>query len=88
MSLILTLTSSSPSMSDLSSTTSSAIALGEIITGAAIVSCALVVLLVLNYLMSGRDSWNANTAAALRAISLPLIVTFCAFIVFQAAQSL
>jgi hypothetical protein len=99
-------------MSSLSSTTSSAVTLSNIFTGAAIAIGALVFLLTLNVVMAEHDSWrahtaatrrlqmisalipewrdsfNANTAAALGAISLPLIATFCAFVVFKAAQVL
>jgi hypothetical protein len=88
MSLISTLTSSSSSMSSLTSTTSSSIALSQILTGAAIAIGALFVFLVLNELMSTRDSWNANTAAALRAFYLPLILIFCACLVFSTVHAL
>jgi len=83
MSLMSALTSSSTS--SLTSTTTSAITLSTIFTGAAIAIGALIFLLTLNFLMSERDSWNANTAAALWAFSLPLFVTFCAFVVFKTA---
>jgi hypothetical protein len=88
MSLISTSTLSGSSVSGLTSTTSSTIVLSDILTGAVIALGALFFLLVLNYLMSAHDSWNANTAAALRAISVPLFVTFCAFVVFNAAHIL
>ena len=84
MSLESTLTSSSSS--SLTSTTSSAVTLSDIFTGAVIAIGALFFLLVLQYVMAENDSWNANTAAALQAISVPLVVPFCAFIVFKAAQ--
>jgi hypothetical protein len=75
-------------MSSLTSTTSSAITLSNILTGAAIAIGALLFLLALYVVMSERDSWNANTAAALWVIYLPLVVTFCAFIAFNTAQIL
>jgi hypothetical protein len=83
MSFIVTLTSSSASFTSM---TSSAIALSDIVTGAVIASGALLLMLVLYSVMSQYDSWNANRAAAVRAICVPLIVTFCAFIVFEAAR--
>jgi hypothetical protein len=73
-------------MSSLTSTTTSAITLSNILIGAAIATGALIFLIVLNYLMSEHESWNARTAGALRAILLPLFATFCAFVVFSAAQ--
>ncbi|MGP8011270.1 MAG: hypothetical protein ACLPI9_02130 [Halobacteriota archaeon] len=82
MSLILTFPSSSASTSSVMSTTS-AIALNDILTGAVIAIGALFFVLVLNYVMSPLDSWNADTATAMRAISAPLIVTFFAFIVYN-----
>jgi hypothetical protein len=83
MSLILTWTSSSAS--SLAPTTSSAIALSNTLIGASIAVGALIFLLVFDYVMSQDDSWNAHTAAILRAFYLPLIVTFCAFVVFNTA---
>ena len=73
-------------MSSLTSTTSSAIALSEIFFGTAIVICVLILLLAVHDVMSRSDSRNTNTAAALRAIWVPLIVTFCAWLVFEAAR--
>jgi hypothetical protein len=75
-------------MSSLTSTTSSAIKLNNIVTGAAIATGALIFLLVLDYMMSEHDSWNARTAGVLRVILLPLIVTFCALVAFKTAQIL
>jgi hypothetical protein len=67
--------------------TTSAIALSDILTGALIAIGGLLFVLVLRGVMSSLDSWNADTATALLAISLPLIVTFCAFLVFKVALS-
>jgi len=75
-------------MSSVTSTTSSAISLSQILTGAAIAIGALIFFLALNEIMRTTDSWNAKTAAALRIFYAPLIVTFCAFIVFSAAHAL
>ena len=75
-------------MSGLTSTTSSAITLTNIVTGAAIALGALTFLFALNAVMSESDSWNANTAALLRVICVPLAVTFCAFVAFKTAQFL
>lgn len=84
MSVILTLTATMTGGAMTSTT--SGIALTDIIKGAVIASGALVVLLVLHYLMSEYDSWNANIMAALRTMSVPLMVMFCAFIVFTALR--
>jgi hypothetical protein len=97
-------------MSSLTSTTTSAITLTNILTGAAIAIAALIFLLALKDVMSKSDSWNANTAAtrrlqmvsaliprwrdsfnantgaALMIMSIGLIVTFCAFFAFTTAQ--
>jgi hypothetical protein len=75
-------------MSSLTSTTSSVITITNIFVGPAIAISALVFLLALDVVMTQRDSWNANTAAALRIIYLPLIVIFCAFVAFMAVQAL
>jgi len=88
MSLISTWTSSSASTSSLTPTTLSAIALSNILTGAAMALGALIFLLALRELASTHDSWNAHTAATLRAFYLPLIVTFCALVVFATARAL
>ena len=85
MSFILTFPPSNASTSSLASTTS-AIALSDILTGAVIALGGLIFLLVLNELMRHSDSWNAKKAAVLQAFILPLIVTFCAWIVFNAAR--
>ena len=85
MSFILTFPSSSASTSSVASTTS-AIALSDILTGAVIALGGLIFLLVLNQLKRHSDSWNAKKAAFLQALLLPLIVTFCAWIVFNAAR--
>lgn len=88
MSLMATLPSSSSSVSNLSSSTSSAIALSEIFVGSIITICVLIFLLALYDVMSKGDSRNTNTTAALRAICAPLIVTFCAWFIFEAALHL
>lgn len=75
-------------MNSLTSTTSSAITLTTIVTGAAIAIGALTFLFALDMVMSDRDSWNANTAALLRVIYVPLAVTVCAFVAFKTAQFL
>jgi hypothetical protein len=81
MSFIFTFPSSSAS--SLASTTSG-IAFSDIITGALIALGGFVFLLFLNVLIRHRDSWNAQKAAVLQAFLLPLIATFCAWLVFQA----
>jgi hypothetical protein len=88
MSLTSSLASSTASLSSLTSTTSPVISLSHILTGAAIAIGALTFLLALDVVMSERDSWNANTAALLRVIYVPLVVTFCALIAFKTAQFL
>jgi len=93
--------------SDLSSTTSSAIALSVIITCSIIAIGVLIFLLALADVMSKsdshtaatrrlqmvaalipewRDSSSAQRTAALQVIYVPLIVTFCAFVVFAVAR--
>ena len=84
MSVILTLTATMTGGAMTSTT--SGIALTDIIKGAVIASGALVVLLVLHYLMSEYDTWNANIMAALRTMCVPLAVVFCAFLAFTAAH--
>ena len=86
MSLISTLTSSSTS--SLTSTTSSAIWLPDILTGAAVATGVLIFVLTLNQVSMLIGFRNANITAALRAIWMPLFVTFCAFVVFKVAQVL
>jgi hypothetical protein len=86
MALMATLPSGG--LSSLSSSTSSAIALSEIFVGTIITICVLVFLLVLYDVMSKGDSRNTNTTAAFRAICTPLIVTFCAWLMFEAAARL
>jgi hypothetical protein len=83
-----TLPSSSSSVSSLTSSSSSTIALSEIFLGAAIAICVLIFVLASYDVMSRGDSRNGNTTATLRAIFLPLIVTFCAWLVFEAARYL
>jgi hypothetical protein len=84
MSVILTLTSTMTGGAMTSTT--SGIALTDIVRGALFASGALVALLVLHYLMSDHDSWNANIMTALRTVCVPLIVVFGAFILFMAAH--
>jgi hypothetical protein len=84
MSFILTFPTSSAGASSLASTTS-AITLSDILTGAIIALGGLLFLLVLNELVRHSDSWNTKKAAVLQAFLLPLIVTFCAWVVFNAA---
>ena len=86
MALIATLPSSSSSVSSFTASTSSAIALTEILVGTAITISVLLFLLSLYDVMSRRGSRNANTEAALRAICVPLVVTFCAWFVFEVAR--
>jgi ABC-type amino acid transport system permease subunit len=52
----------------------------------AIAICVLIFLLALQDVMSRGDKKNANTTAAMRAIGVPLIVTFCAWFLFEAAR--
>jgi hypothetical protein len=85
MSLMATLPSSGSSMSSLTATTSS-VALSEILVATAIAICVLVFLLALHEVTSRGESRNANTMAALRAIWVPLIVTFCAWFMFEAVH--
>jgi hypothetical protein len=86
MSVILTLTSTGTGGGAITATTSG-IAQADILRGALFANGALVVLLVLHYLLSEHDSWNASIMGALRAVAVPLVVTFCAFIVFTAVHT-
>jgi hypothetical protein len=85
MTLIATWTSSG---SSLTPTTMSLFTAGSIFVGAAIAIGTVSFLLALNALASTRDSWNPRTAMALRAIYLPLLVTFFVFVVVATAQIL
>jgi len=86
MALMATLPSGSSSVSSLTSSTSSALALSEILVGTAITISVLLFVLSAYDVMSRSGARSANTAAALRAICIPLIVTFCAWFVFEAAR--
>jgi len=83
MSLMATLPSNGSSVSSLTSTTS-AITLSAIFVGTAIAIGVLVFSLAVYYVMSQDDPRDANTTAALRTIWMPLIVTFCAWLAFEA----
>ena len=87
MSFILTFPSSSATTSSLASTTS-AIALTQILTSAAVATGVLIFVLILDELMRHSGSRNAKKAAVLQAFILPLFVIFCAFVVFKAALAL
>jgi len=91
MSLIVTLPSS---VSSLTSTTLSAFALSEVSVGSAIAISVLILVLAFYDVASRGNSRNGNTTArngnataALRAICVPLIVTFCAWFMFTAASN-
>jgi len=86
MSVILTLTSTMTG--DALTSTTSGIVQSEILSCALIANGALVVVLLLHYVMSEHDSWNANIMAALRTISVPLVVIFCSFLAFTTANLL
>jgi hypothetical protein len=86
MSLTATLPSSGSSLSSLTSTTASAVAVSGLFVGITI--CVLIFLLALRDVTLRSDSRNANTSAVLRAIYVPLIVTFCAWLLFEAAHYL
>ena len=85
MSLLATLPSSSSSVSSLTSTISSAFALSQIFVGTTIATCVLILVLAFYDVASRDNSRNGNTTAALRAICVPLIVTFCAWLTFETA---
>lgn len=85
MSLISTLTSSSSSMSSLTSTTSSSIQISQVLTFAIIASGVLIFLLFMNEV--GRNS-SGYKGGVLRAMYVPLIITFCACVFFSLAQAL
>ena len=70
----------------LSSSTSSALVPDDIIFGTVITIGALLFSLALYDMMSRDSSRNANAMAALRAIWMPLIVTFCAWLAFEVVR--
>jgi hypothetical protein len=84
VSVILTLTATLNGGA-LNSTTSG-ISLTNTLTGAAIVSVALLVSLVVTELLSSREGWSQKAAETVRGINVTLLVIFCAFVVFTAAQ--
>jgi len=93
MSLIAILPSSSSSASSLAPTTSSAFAMGDILVGSTIAIFVLILVLAF-YDVASRGKWNGNTTAgngnttaALRAICVPLIVTFCAWLTFETTSN-
>jgi Mn2+/Fe2+ NRAMP family transporter len=88
MALMATLPSSGSSLSSLSSSTSSAIALSDIFVGTIITICVLLFVLAVYDVMLKGDSRHTNTTAALQAICAPLIVTFCAWLMFEVAARL
>jgi sterol desaturase/sphingolipid hydroxylase (fatty acid hydroxylase superfamily) len=85
MSLTAALPSSGSSVGSFTSTTSS-VALSEILVVTAISICVLIFLLALHDVMSRSGSKNANTTAAMRVIWVPLLVTFCAWFLFEAVH--
>jgi hypothetical protein len=85
MALMATLPSGE-SMSSLTSSTSSAVALSEILVSAAIAISTLIFVLVIYEVMSRGGFRDTNTTAALRAIWMPLVVTFCAWLAFEVAR--
>lgn len=66
----------------------SGIALRDILIGAVIAPIALLVSLVITELLSSRQGSSENTAAMVREITLTLLLTFCALMVFKVAQLL
>lgn len=85
MSVILTLTATLTGDGAMTSTTSG-IALTDILIDAAIVSIALLVSLFITELLSSRHGWSENAAAMVRGIDLTLLITFCALVIFKVAQ--
>jgi len=83
--VILTLTSTLPGNGTITSTTSG-IALKEILMGAAIVGAVLLASLVVTELLSSRQVWNTTAAVTARVITVTLLLTFCVFVVFKAVQ--
>jgi hypothetical protein len=87
MSVILTLTATSTGDGAITSTTSG-IALTDILTGAVIVCVALLASLVVTELLSSRQGWSEKAAVTVRGINVTLLIIFCAFVAFKAAQLL
>gem|GEM_PF-732357 len=79
MSVILTLTATSTGDGAITSTTSG-IALTDILTGAVIVCVALLASLVVTELLSSRQGWSEKAAVTVRGINVTLLIIFCAFV--------
>jgi hypothetical protein len=86
MSVILMLTSTLTGEGGLS--TSSGIAMTDILTGAAIVGAGLLVSFTATELLSYIRGWNKNVAATVRGINVTLLIVFCTFIAFRIAKLL
>jgi len=86
MSVILTLTSTMTGGAMTSTT--SGMALTDILTGAIIVCVALLASLLVTELLSSRQGWREKTAVTVRGVNVTLMITFCAFLAFKAAQLL
>lgn len=85
MSVILALTVTSTGNGVLTSTTSG-IALTDILTGAAIVSITFLASLVATELLSARKGSRKKSRAAVRGINVTLLIIFCALVAVNVAQ--
>jgi hypothetical protein len=66
--------------------TTSGIALTDMLNGALIVSVALIASLVATELLSLHQGWNKKAAATVRGINVTLLIIFCVSVAFKAAQ--
>jgi len=85
MSVILTLTATSTGDGAITSTTSG-IALTDILTGAVIVCVALLASLVVTELLSSRQVWNKKAATAVRGINVTLLIVFFVSVAFNVTR--
>jgi len=85
MSVILTLTATFTGDGAMTSTTSG-IALTDMLNGALIASVALIASLIATELLSLCQGWNNKTAATVRGINLTLLIVFCVSVGFTAAR--
>ena len=67
------------------SSTTSGIALTDILNDAVIVSVALVASLIATELLSLSQGWNKKTAATVRGINVTLLIVFCVLVASKVA---
>jgi hypothetical protein len=85
MSVILTLTATSTGDGAITSTTSG-IALTDILTGAVIVCVALLASLIVTELLSSRQGWSEKAAVTVRGINVTLLIVFFVSVAFNVTR--